>query len=58
MNYLIVQLTCLLAIIVRYLNERFSVGAVRSFTPSAFIQNRKKIDPEVFNHLSRVTAHS
>lgn len=39
---------------VRYLNERFSVGGVRSFTPSAFIQNRKKIDPEVFNHLSGV----
>ncbi|MCO5935274.1 hypothetical protein NAF17_06960 [Mucilaginibacter sp. RB4R14] len=42
MNYLMVQLTCLLAIIVRYLNERFLVGGVRSFTPNAFIQNRKK----------------
>lgn len=39
---------------VRYLNERFSVGGIRSFTPSAFIQNRKKIDPEVFNYLSGV----
>lgn len=39
---------------VHYLNERFSADGVRSFTPSAFIQNRKKIDPGVFNHLSGV----
>lgn len=39
---------------VRYLNERFSSGRVRYFTTSAFIQNRKKIDPEVFSHLSGV----
>ncbi len=39
---------------VRYLNERFSSGSTRSFTSSAFIQNRKKIDPEVFSHLSGV----
>ncbi|MRX78819.1 hypothetical protein GJU39_22340 [Pedobacter petrophilus] len=39
---------------VRYLNGCFSSGIVRSFTASAFIQNRKKIDPEVFSHLSGV----
>jgi hypothetical protein len=38
---------------VRYLNERFSSGT-RHFTTSAFIQNRKKIDPAVFSHLSGV----
>jgi len=36
------------------LNERFSSGSTPSFTSSAFIQNRKKIDPEVFSHLSGV----
>lgn len=39
---------------VRYLNDRFSSGNTQHFTPSAFIQNRKKIDPTVFNHLSEV----
>ena len=39
---------------VRYLNDRFSSGSVRHFTTSAFIQNRKKIDPAVFSHLSGV----
>jgi hypothetical protein len=39
---------------VRYLNDRFSSGCTRNFTPSAFIQNRKKIDPAVFSHLSGV----
>jgi len=39
---------------VRYLNERFSSGSARHFTTSAFIQNRKKIDPAVFSHLSGV----
>ena len=39
---------------VRYLNEHFSFSNARSFTPSAFIQNRKKIDPAVFGHLSDV----
>jgi hypothetical protein len=39
---------------VRYLNERFSSGSTGHFTSSAFIQNRKKIDPAVFSHLSGV----
>lgn len=39
---------------VRHLNERLFSGSTRHFTPSAFIQNRKKINPEVFNHLSDV----
>lgn len=39
---------------VRYLNEHFSFGNARSFTSSAFIQNRKKIDSAVFSHLSNV----
>lgn len=39
---------------VRYLNERLSPGSIPSFTSSAFIQNRKKINAEVFNHLSGV----
>jgi hypothetical protein len=39
---------------VRYLNGRFSSVSSRSFTASAFIQNRKKIDPEVFSHLSGI----
>ena len=39
---------------VRYLNERFSSDNIRHFTTSAFIQNRKKIDPAVFSYLSGV----
>jgi len=39
---------------VRHLNERLFAGSTRHFTPSAFIQNRKKINPEVFNHFSDV----
>src|SRR5258708_25590043 len=39
---------------VRYLNQRFSSDNTRRFTSSAFIQNRKKIAPEVFTHLSRI----
>ncbi|WP_419788754.1 IS4 family transposase [Mucilaginibacter sp. X4EP1] len=39
---------------VRYLNDRFSAARIRHFTTSAFIQNRKKIDPAVFSHLSGV----
>jgi hypothetical protein len=39
---------------VRYLNDRLSSGGTRHFTTSAFIQNRKKIDPAVFSHLSGV----
>lgn len=39
---------------VRYLNLRFSSGRTESFTSSAFIQNRKKISPEVFDHLSGI----
>lgn len=38
---------------VRHLNDKFSAG-VSQFTSSAFIQNRRKIDPEVFKHLSSV----
>jgi hypothetical protein len=38
---------------VRYLNERLSLSNSR-FTTSAFIQNRKKIAPAVFSHLSDV----
>jgi hypothetical protein len=39
---------------VRHLNGRLFSGSTRRFTPSAFIQNRKKINPEVFKHLSDV----
>ena len=39
---------------VRHLNERFSSGNTQHFTSSAFIQNRKKINPAVFNHLSEI----
>jgi len=39
---------------VSYLNDRFSSISIRHFTTSAFIQNRKKIDPTVFSHLSGV----
>lgn len=39
---------------VRHLNERLCSGSTRHFTSSAFIQNRKKIDPAVFNHLSEI----
>lgn len=39
---------------VQYLNTRFSVGYTKDFTASAFVQNRKKIDPSVFSHLSCV----
>jgi hypothetical protein len=39
---------------VRHLNARFSSGSMQHFTSSAFIQNRKKIDPAVFNHLSEI----
>lgn len=38
---------------VRHLNDRLSAG-VSYFTSSAFIQNRKKIDPDVFKHLSSI----
>lgn len=38
---------------VRHLNDRLSAG-VSYFTSSAFIQNRKKINPKVFKHLSSV----
>ncbi|MFD2730902.1 hypothetical protein ACFSSE_04230 [Pedobacter alpinus] len=39
---------------VRYLNERFTSQNTPSFTSSAFVQNRKKIKPTVFKHLSSV----
>ncbi|WP_259097487.1 IS4 family transposase [Mucilaginibacter dorajii] len=38
---------------VRYFNGRFSAG-ISHFTSSAFIQNRKKINPDVFKHLTDV----
>lgn len=38
---------------VRQLNDRLC-ASVSHFTSSAFIQNRKKIDPEVFKHLTSV----
>jgi hypothetical protein len=38
---------------VRHLNERLSLNN-RRFTSSAFIQNRKKIDPGIFSHLSGI----
>lgn len=37
-----------------YLKERLSSGSNHRFTSSAFIQNRKKIDPKIFNRLSEV----
>lgn len=37
-----------------YINDRFSAGYPKNFTTSAFVQNRKKIDPSVFSHLSSV----
>ena len=40
---------------VRHLNEKlFSGGITQYFTSSAFIQNRQKIKPEVFQYLSGV----
>jgi hypothetical protein len=39
---------------VRHLNERLSSVNVRRFTSSAFIQNRQKINPDVFSHLSGI----
>jgi hypothetical protein len=38
---------------VRHFNDKLSAG-LSHFTSSAFIQNRKKISPEVFKHLSSV----
>ena len=38
---------------VRHLNDKLSAG-MSHFTSSAFIQNRKKINPEVFKYLSSV----
>jgi hypothetical protein len=40
-------------IFVGHLNDKLSAGVSR-FTSSAFIQNRKKINPDVFKHLSSV----
>jgi len=39
---------------VRHLKDRFSSDTTQHFTSSAFTQNRKKIDPKVFNHLSEI----
>jgi hypothetical protein len=38
---------------VRHFNDKLSAG-ISHFTSSAFIQNRKKVNPEVFKHLSSV----
>jgi hypothetical protein len=38
---------------VRYFNDRLS-AEISHFTSSAFIQNRKKVNPEVFKHLSSI----
>src|SRR5258708_9696849 len=38
---------------VRHLNDRLSTG-MSHFTSSAFIQNRKKVNPEVFKHLTSI----
>jgi hypothetical protein len=38
---------------IRHLNDRLSTSIPR-FSSSAFIQNRKKISPEVFKHLSSI----
>lgn len=38
---------------VRHFNDKLSAGILH-FTSSAFIQNRKKVNPEVFKHLSSV----
>ncbi len=37
-----------------YLNSKLEFQKIESFTSSAFVQKRKKIKPEVFNHLSSV----
>lgn len=37
-----------------YLNSKLDFQKIESFTSSAFVQKRKKIKPEVFNHLSSV----
>lgn len=39
---------------VSYLKDHLHLGKVERFTSSAFIQNRKKINPQVFQHLSEV----
>ena len=38
---------------VRFFNDKFSAG-ISHFTSSAFIQNRKKINPDVFKHLTAI----
>lgn len=38
---------------VRHFNDKLSAG-LSHFTSSAFIQNRKKVSPEVFKHLSSI----
>ncbi len=39
---------------VRFMSDRLSHKKVTDFTASAFVQNRKKINPEVFNYLSEI----
>jgi Transposase DDE domain len=39
---------------VTHLNEKINLKKFKSFTQSAFVQNRKKIKPAVFQHLSEV----
>lgn len=39
---------------VHYLNDRLSAVKAQRFTPSAFTQNRKKINPAVFRRLSDI----
>lgn len=47
---LVVEIDCFLS----YLKRGFDHGKNYGFTSSAFIQNRKKINPAVFSHLSGV----
>jgi hypothetical protein len=39
---------------VTHLNEKINLKKFKSFTQSAFVQNRNKIKPAVFQHLSEV----
>lgn len=41
-----------------HLNGCLSSGNMQRFTSSAFIQNRKKINPGVFNHLSEIVVEN
>ena len=54
MNFLRKSLAIEIDGFVSYLKDHLHLSKVERFTSSAFIQNRKKINPHVFQHLSEV----